>query len=133
MKQRMRFLGSLPKYADMHEIHVIIDCTRLTFAATSGRWWTRSAAAIHFIPPGLTDIVQPLDRAVFGALKAGYRAIDRYEMSQKEDKSVTKADFAAYLLLAWELASEDAIQRGWECPRPDTGGLELELEAGLAE
>jgi hypothetical protein len=67
---------------------------------------------LYFIHPGLTDILQPLDRAVFGALKAEYRAIYRYEMSQREDKAMTKADFAAYLLLAWVWVSEDAIHSG---------------------
>jgi hypothetical protein len=46
---------------------------------------------------------------------------------------MTKADFAAYLLLAWELVSEDAIHRGWECYSPDTDLLQRELLAALAE
>jgi hypothetical protein len=67
---------------------------------------------LHFIPRGLTDILQTLDRALFGALKAEYRGPYWYEMSQRGDKSLTKADFAASLLLAWVLVSEDAIPRG---------------------
>jgi hypothetical protein len=45
-------------------------------------------------------------------------------MPQRQDKSMTKADLAAYLLLAWELLSDDAITRGWECYRPSTEVLE---------
>ena len=33
---------------------------------------------------------------------------------------MTKADFAAYLILAWELASDRAIQHSWECYDADT-------------
>jgi hypothetical protein len=54
-------------------------------------------------------------------------------MSQKEDKSMTKADTAAYLLLVRELVSEDAIHRGWECHSPDTELLQRELLADLVE
>jgi hypothetical protein len=41
---------------------------------------------LHLIPPGLTDPLQPLDRSVFGALKADYRAICRMYMSQRDEK-----------------------------------------------
>jgi hypothetical protein len=54
-------------------------------------------------------------------------------MLQREDKSMAKADFAAFLLLAWELVSEDAIHRGWECYCPEIEVLEGELAAVLAE
>jgi hypothetical protein len=37
------------------------------------------------------------------------------------------------MLLAWELVSEDAIHRGWECYGPDAEVLERELVAALAE
>jgi hypothetical protein len=69
---------------------------------------------LHFIPQCLTGMLQPLDRAVFGALKAEYRAIYRPEMSPRQDKSTTKVDFAAYLPPR-KSASEDAICRAWEC------------------
>jgi hypothetical protein len=61
---------------------------------------------VHFIPPGLTGLLQPLDRSVFGAVKAEYRAIYGDDMSQRQDKRVSKADFAAFAILAWELVSE---------------------------
>ena len=41
---------------------------------------TEQQAALH--PPGLTDLLRSLDRAVFGALKAEYRAMYRDEVSQ---------------------------------------------------
>jgi hypothetical protein len=88
---------------------------------------------LHFIPPGLTDLLQPLDRSVFGALKAEYRAIYRMDMSQRQDKRKTKADFAAYLILWWELVSEGAVRRGWGCFDPDTGALQAQLEDAVVQ
>jgi hypothetical protein len=129
----MRFLRDLPEYVDMHEIHVIIDCYAAHLCGDVRALANELRIRLHFMPPGLMDILQPLDRAVFGALKAEYRAIYRYEMSQREDKSMTKADFAAHLPLARELVSDDAIRRGWKCYRPDTEVLEREPVAALAE
>jgi hypothetical protein len=133
MQQRLRFLRSLPEYAGMHEILVIIDCYAAHLCDDVRALADELGLRLHFIPPRLTDILQPLDRAVFGALKAEYRGIYRYERSEREGKSMTKADFAAFLLLAWELVPEDAIHSGSECHRPDTGVLEQELAAALAE
>ena len=133
MLQWLLFLRSLPEYADGHEIHVILDCFRVHICEAVRREAARLNIRLHFIPPGLTDLLQPLDRAVFGALKAEYRAIYRYEMAQREDKRVKKADFAVFLVLAWELVSEGAIRRGWECYTPG-GAVVLELlEAERAE
>jgi hypothetical protein len=88
---------------------------------------------LHFIPPRLTDPLQPLDRSVFGALKAEYRAIYRMDMSQREDKRMTKAGFGAYLIVAWELVSEGAVRREWECFDPDTGALQAQLENAVVQ
>jgi hypothetical protein len=116
MEPWLRFLRSLPDYAGMHETHVIIDgCAAHLCDDVRALAAGLGICPFCFMPPGLMDILQPLDRAVLGALKAEYGAIYRYKMSQREDKSMTKADFAAYLLLARELVSGDAIHRGWEC------------------
>jgi hypothetical protein len=88
---------------------------------------------LRFIPPGLTDLLQPLDRSVFGALQAEYRAIYRMDMSQREDRRMTKADFAAYLILAWELVSDGAVRRGWECLDPAPRALPAELQDAVVQ
>jgi hypothetical protein len=89
MQQRLRFLGSLPECEGMHEIHVTIDRYAAHLCNNVRELADGLGICLHFIP-GLTDIMNPLDRALFGALKAEYRAIYRYEMSQREDKSMTK-------------------------------------------
>jgi hypothetical protein len=45
MQQLLKFLSSLPEYAGMHEVHVIVDCHQPIFATMSGRWRTCSASA----------------------------------------------------------------------------------------
>jgi hypothetical protein len=105
----------------MQEFHVIIDGYATHLCDDVRALADERGLCLHLIPPGLPDIAQPLDRAVFGALEAEYGAIYRYEMSQREDKSMAMANFVLYLLLAWEWASEDALHFGWECYRPDAG------------
>jgi hypothetical protein len=48
-----------------------------------------------FILRRLTDILHSLDRTVFCALTAEYRALYRHEIAPREDKSMTRADLAA--------------------------------------
>jgi hypothetical protein len=131
MQQWLRFLRSLPECADVREIHVIIDCYASPVCDHARALADELGIQIYSIPPGLTDHLQPLDRAVFGALKVEYRAVYMHEMSQREDNSMTRADLAACPLLAWELVSEAATHRGCEYYRPGTGLLERELAAGL--
>jgi hypothetical protein len=99
MLEWLRFLRDLPEYQGGRCLHRIRDgyathrCDDVL--ARAGEL----AFVLHFIP-GLTDLLQPLDRSVFGALKVEYRDIYRYEMSQREVKRMAKADFAAILILA---------------------------------
>jgi hypothetical protein len=133
MRQWLRFLRGLPECADLHEVHLIIDGYAAHVCDDVQAMEDGGGICLHLIPPGLTDLLQPLPRAVRGALKAEYRAIYLYEMSQREDTSMAKANFAAYRLLAGELVSEDAIHRDWQCYRPDTEVLERELGAAPDE
>jgi hypothetical protein len=71
MQQWLMFLRSLPEYADMHEVHVIIDCYAAHVCDDVRALAGELGIRLHYIAPGLTDILQALDRAVFGALKVG--------------------------------------------------------------
>ena len=126
-------MRNLPEYKDGHAIHLILDGYASHRCEEVKRLAEELHIHLHYIPPGLTDLLQPLDRSVFGALKAEYRAIYRMDMSQREDKRMTKADFAAYLVLAWELVSDNAIHHGWECYDPDTRALWEQLQAAVVE
>ena len=46
---------------------------------------------------------------------------------------MTKAVFAAYLILAWELVSVEAIRHRWDCYDSDTGILEQMLAGAVVE
>jgi hypothetical protein len=116
-------IRSLREYPDCRYGHLILDgyathpCDEVLVLADEHDF------ILHMIPPGLTDLLQPPDRSIIGALKAEYRAIDLHEMSQRKDNRMTQADFTAYLILAWDLVSEPAVH-GWE-------GYNQDIEAVL--
>jgi hypothetical protein len=86
------FIRSLRKYADGHGLHLILGCYAVHRCDAVRERAQTLRIHLHFIPPGLTDIMQPLDRSVLGALKAESRAIYRGDMAHREDKHMTKAD-----------------------------------------
>ena len=54
-------------------------------------------------------------------------------MSQREDKRMTKADFAASLILAWEPVSYRASRPGWECLQPNATLLKAQLREAVGQ
>lgn len=69
---------------------------------------------LWFIPPGCTDICQPLDRRCFGALKATARKLWRQQAARDPDRKMTKRDAVANLICAWEHLSTFVIEDAWD-------------------
>ncbi|KAH0803495.1 DDE superfamily endonuclease containing protein [Histomonas meleagridis] len=67
---------------------------------------------LYFIPPGMTDEFQPLDRRVFGCLKATARYLFRKEYNQNNEKKFTKLQ-AQCMVWAWEHLQPNIIQESW--------------------
>ena len=107
MMEWLRFLTNLAEYQNGRAIHLILE----GYAAHRCEKVRRLAEGldihVHYIRPGLTDLLQPLDHSLFDGLRTECRAIDRMNMSQREDTRMTKADFAACLVLAWGLVSDN--------------------------
>jgi hypothetical protein len=88
-----------------------------TFAAH--RALTTRAAADHwgveliFIPPGCTDTLQPLDRRIFGILKAYARQLWRTHYHETEGGKTTRSMMANNLLVAWARITADFINSAW--------------------
>jgi hypothetical protein len=59
------------------------------------------------IPPGFTDEMQPLDRFVFGVMKAQSRRMYRSYAAGLEP--VNKAIAAAFVIRAWEAVSTPVL------------------------
>ena len=69
--------------------------------------------SLHFIPAGMTDILQPCDRRIFGSLKATARRLWR-ERGRADEKSRGKREAVEDLFCAWEKLSTTTIEEAWE-------------------
>jgi hypothetical protein len=67
-----------------------------------------------FIPPGCTDRTQPLDRRVFGVLKAHAREIWRKFSHAHAEEKVTREMMASRLIDAWNRVTQETIDSAWE-------------------
>ena len=66
---------------------------------------------LHYIPPGMTDLLQPLDRRVFGALKSTARSLFRKDPRENRNKQTAVRD----LLQAWDRLGQDTLEEAWSC------------------
>ena len=66
-----------------------------------------------FIPPGMTDQYQPLDRRIFGVLKQYLRLLWRREYHDDPNQRFTKQKAVQLLVPAWERISPQLIIEGW--------------------
>ena len=69
---------------------------------------------LWFIPSGCTDLLQPLDRKCFGALKSTARMLWRQRVSGEQGAQLTKKDAVASMIWAWEHLGEEVIEESWE-------------------
>ena len=89
---------------DIHSSHRTDDVKRLAESLSIKLW---------FIPPGCTDLLQPLDRRCFGALKSTARKLWREAISMDPDSKLTKQDAVKVMICAWEHLSEEVIEEAW--------------------
>jgi hypothetical protein len=76
---------------------------------------------LWFIPAGHTDELQPLDRAVFGTLRAKFRRRFQLECRQHPHHRLSKSGSIEILRQIWERLGGDAISRGWHIYVDDFG------------
>jgi hypothetical protein len=68
---------------------------------------------LWFIPAGFTHELQPLDRAVFGAIKAMFGGIFEEPLRPSPNGRVTRATAMQILKEIWAQLSPACIRAGW--------------------
>lgn len=66
-----------------------------------------------FIPPGCTDECQPLDRKVFGVLKAYAKQMWRKFYHEHKAGKITKEEIGSQIVEAWDRIGESVIESAW--------------------
>ena len=109
----VQYLQHIADYFNNEEVHLLLD----VYAAHRTENVKEIARALnihlYFIPPGCTDLVQPLDVKVFGALKAKARALFRMRYEGINSPRVTSKDAVQNLIRAWEGISHEVSEEAW--------------------
>jgi hypothetical protein len=105
-------------------IYLVLDCY-----SVHRNQRIRDAAAdlgivLKFVPAGMTDELQPLDRAVFGIMKSAMRRMWRQYCADCENPRLTLQVGAQFLMRAWERVSAHVIANGWRIDEGDDGDLD---------
>ena len=106
MSVRERFPDNDPVYLLLDQYSVHRTEPIRTLAQSLG-------VELIFLPPGMTDTYQPLDRRVFGVLKQYLRLLWRREYLANPLQKFTKKKAVQLLIPAWERISPYIIQAGW--------------------
>ena len=73
-----------------------------------------------FVPAGMTDKYQPLDRRVFGALKATAKRYVYRQMAADPGSRIGMSGAIAILVRCWEGLSPSVINSAWSLYVDDT-------------
>jgi hypothetical protein len=100
-------------YGDQEPIHLILDCYSVHRSAATRGFAAELGIFLHFIPPGWTDELQPLDRYIFGALKSTCRRLFQRFCMGIEGERIRIADGVQFLKEAWDRLETKVIEAGW--------------------
>jgi hypothetical protein len=101
-------------YCDSEPLIVILDTYSAHRAHVVREIAQLSGITLIFIPPGCTDRLQPLDRRVFGVLKAYAREQWRIRYHATGDAKTKRKTIAENLVAAWDCITDDVIAAAWD-------------------
>jgi hypothetical protein len=96
-------------------IILLLDCYsahRCNLVRAAAQQW---GIELVFIPPGCTNLLQPLDRHVFGVLKAHARKLWRVQYHSSHGGKTTRPMMAGNLVEAWKRITPEVIESAWDC------------------
>jgi hypothetical protein len=113
--------GRRPGRGPRPPIQLILDCYAVHRSKDVREFAANLGIRLWFIPAGHTDTLQPLDRAVFGAIKAMFRRLFELLRRGTPGGKVTKSNAMDILSNIWRDLSIDAIHAGWAIYEDDFG------------
>jgi hypothetical protein len=99
-------------------IYLILDCYAVHRSQEVREYARQLGIIMKFIPAGMTDSLQPLDRAVFGTLKGIARRLFRMEVTDSLCPQLTTQLAAQFLVRAWEQVSAQVLDHAWSIYEP---------------
>lgn len=114
----MQYLDKLSQHYNGEELHVILDCYSVHRTHEVKDFAKALNINLYFIPPGCTDALQPLDRRVFGSIKATAKAIFRMRGYGDEMRRTMKMAVED-MIAAWESLKTHTIESAWSIYHSD--------------
>lgn len=93
-------------FPDDDELHLILDIYKAHLTDNVKAMAEALNIKLHFIPAGMTDLYQPLDRNIFGPFKAIARRLFREHNYLGEPIEISTTDACKRIICAWEKVSE---------------------------
>ena len=103
----IQYLELLSNHFNHEPIHLILDLYAAHRTDAVKQRAEELGITLYFIPPGCTDLVQPLDVKVFGALKATARKLFRERYNGISSPKMTSRDAVQNLIMVWEGLSQN--------------------------
>ena len=103
----IQYLELLSNHFNHEPIHLILDLYAAHRTDAVKQRAEELGITLYFIPPGCTDLVQPLDVKVFGALKATARKLFRERYNGISSPKMTSKDAVQNLIRVWEGLSQN--------------------------
>jgi hypothetical protein len=109
----MTYLLNLKEHMGAGPIALVLDCYAAHRNALVKEFAANLGIDLYFIPPGMTDEFQPLDRSVFSVLKSHAKLFfrERYRLDplEKRNKIIAVQD----LIASWSKLEPNTVRDGW--------------------
>lgn len=100
-------------YGNYQLIHLIVDI-HWSHRGTKVTNHARGLNIIlHIIPAGCTDLLQPLDRQIFGPLKSSVRKLFRIWSYRNYAQNYTISQAITHFKCAWDSFSDESVRHSW--------------------
>ena len=99
-------------FGDNETIHLVLDCYKTHKSELTRNLAKNLNISLHFIPPGMTDEFQPLDRKIFGIVKAHAKKFYRKRVKNGIG-NITKSGACQDMIQAWDLIKESSVLDSW--------------------
>ena len=100
-------------YNDEQPLHLIIDVYSCHRTELAKQMAASLNITLHYIPVGCTDEYQPLDRRVFGCLKATGKSHIHKILSEEHGSKIGMIRSIRIIIWAWEHLTTETILNAW--------------------
>lgn len=101
-------------FTDDEPVHLLLDIYKAHLTKDVRTMADTLNIRLHFIPAGLTDMYQPLDRTIFGPFKAFSRKLFRERQELAYPVKRTKLEAVQDMIRAWEAIGSVHIENAWQ-------------------